>query len=346
MMKLSDFDYELPPERIAQRPVDPRDSARLLAVGEALQDLSITDLPHLLRAGDLLVFNNTRVIPTRLVGRRKAAKVEVTLHKEETPNTWRAFAKPARKLKPGDQIDFAPDFAADVMAKGEFGEVTLLFPCAGDDLRQALERHGAMPLPPYIKRNPLPDTQDRNDYQTMFAEIPGAVAAPTAGLHFTPNVLTDLDSKGIQHTLVTLHVGAGTFLPVKTDNVNEHHMHAEWGEIDEAAANLINQTRANNGRIVAVGTTALRLLETAADEDGTVQPFTGDTSLFITPGYHFKTADMLFTNFHLPRSTLFMLVCAFAGTERMKNAYQHAVEHDYRFYSYGDAGLLTKNNES
>jgi len=345
-MKLSDFSYDLPPERIAQRPVSPRDHARLLAVDEVLQDLSIKDLPGLFRSGDLLVFNNTRVIPTRLEGRRKTAKVEVTLHKNDAPGTWRAFAKPARKLKPGDVIEFAPDFSAEVIAKGEYGEVTLTFSQSSTDFSQALERHGAMPLPPYIKRDEQPDSQDRHDYQTMFAEIPGAVAAPTAGLHFTPDVLSGLSAKGVDHTMLTLHVGAGTFLPVKTDSVEDHQMHGEWGEINEATANHINQTRRNGGRIIPVGTTALRLLETAALEDGTVQPFMGETSLFITPGYRFKAVDMLFTNFHLPGSTLFMLVCAFAGTERMKAAYQHAIDHEYRFYSYGDGSLLTKNDAS
>lgn len=341
-MKLSDFSYELPAERIAQRPMDPRDAARLLVVDETFRDESIKDLPNLLRANDLLVFNNTRVIPTRLTGRRKTAKIEVTLHKEETLDTWRAFARPAKKLRQGDQIDFANEFNAEVVSKGEAGEITLTFSQSGDALRDALEQHGAMPLPPYIKRSALPDEQDRHDYQTMFADIPGAVAAPTAGLHFTPSILENLDANNIRHTFVTLHVGAGTFLPIKTDNVDEHHMHAEWGEINENTAALINQTRLEGGRVIPVGTTALRLIETAAQEDGTVNPFIGDTSLFIKPGYHFKTVDMMFTNFHLPCSTLFMLVCAFAGTERMKNAYQHAIDHDYRFYSYGDASLLTK----
>jgi len=345
MMKLSDFDYELPPENIAQRPIQPRDSARLLVVDESLTDSTLKNLPGLFRPGDLLVFNNTRVIPARLIGKRKTAKIDVTLHKEEAPDTWRAFARPARKLKPGDQIDFAEDFTAEVTAKGEQGEVTLTFQHAGDDLRRQLEQYGAMPLPPYIKRNPLPDRQDHDDYQTMFAEVPGAVAAPTAGLHFTPEILAELSKKNIQHTFVTLHVGAGTFLPVRTDNVDEHRMHAEWGDVSKQTAMLINKTRAKGGRIIPAGTTALRLLETAARADGTLKPFTGDTSLFIKPGYRFKAADMLFTNFHLPRSTLFMLVCAFAGTDRMKQAYQHAIDHDYRFYSYGDACLLAKDSK-
>ena len=348
-MKLSDFDYDLPPECIAQRPISPRECARLFVVdqdspGPSENNYAIKDLAGLLRPDDLLVFNNTRVIPTRLIGKRKTAKIEVTLHKYETPDTWRAFARPARKLKPGDRIDFTPDFAAAVTAKGEYGEVTLRFNQSGDSLEQALERHGAMPLPPYIKRDHLPDAQDHDDYQTMFAEKPGAVAAPTAGLHFTPNIMADLEAKGINHVMLTLHVGAGTFLPIKTETIEDHHMHAEWGEIDEATAHRINQTRANGGRIVSVGTTALRLLETAAREDGTVEPFMGETSIFITPGYRFKIVEMLFTNFHLPRSTLFMLVCAFAGTECMKQAYQQAIEQGYRFYSYGDASLLTKNN--
>ncbi|MEQ8194817.1 MAG: tRNA preQ1(34) S-adenosylmethionine ribosyltransferase-isomerase QueA [Rhodospirillales bacterium] len=341
-MHLSDFDYGLPPERIAQRPIAPRDAARLLVVNDALEDRLIKDLSDMLSEGDLLVFNDTRVVPTRLGGRRRGAKVEVTLHKEETADTWRAFARPARKLKRGDLVEFAPDFAATVMDKGEAGEVLLKFDCPGETLRGRLEQFGAMPLPPYIKRGKKPDDQDRHDYQTMFADKPGAVAAPTAGLHFTPELMNAIGRKGIGHVCVTLHVGAGTFLPVKSETIAEHKMHAEWGGIDAATAEAINRARANGGNIVPVGTTALRLLETAAREDGTVRPFTGETSLFITPGYRFKIADRMLTNFHLPRSTLFMLVCAFAGTARMKAAYAHAVAHDYRFYSYGDACLLSR----
>ncbi|MEX2452277.1 MAG: tRNA preQ1(34) S-adenosylmethionine ribosyltransferase-isomerase QueA [Rhodospirillales bacterium] len=341
-MHLGDFDYDLPPERIAQRPVAPRDAARLLVVRDSFEDRTIKDLPDLLAKGDLLVFNDTRVVPTRLTGRRRAAKIEVTLHKEETPTTWRAFARPARKLTPGDSIDFAPGFAATVTQKGEAGEIVLAFSQSGDALREALERHGAMPLPPYIKREALPDRRDRHDYQTMFAENPGAVAAPPAGLHFTPELVAALEKNGIGQTRVTLHVGAGTFLPVKTENLAKHKMHAEWGSIGADAADAINRTRATSGRVIPVGTTALRLLETAADDDGTVRPFSGETSLFITPGYRFKIADGMLTNFHLPRSTLFMLVCAFAGTARMKAAYAHAVARGYRFYSYGDACLLTR----
>ena len=339
-MKVDLFDFDLPRHFIAQRPMVPRDGARLLHVDGALADHGVRDLPGLLRADDILVFNDTRVIPTRLTGRRGEARIEVTLHKEASSDTWRAFARPARKLRPGDRIDFAPDFAATVTAKGEAGEVTLAFPCAGANLLAALGTHGAMPLPPYIKRQGPADERDRSDYQTMFADKAGAVAAPTAGLHFTPALLEALQERRVRTARLTLHVGAGTFLPVKVNDVADHRMHSEFGEIDAATAQAVNGARAAGGRVVAVGTTSLRLLESAAADDGTLKPFAGETDIFITPGYRFKIIDMMLTNFHLPRSTLFMLVSALAGTERMKQAYEHAKAAGYRFYSYGDCCLI------
>jgi len=342
-MKIDDFDFDLPSSAIAQRPIVPRDAARLLEVGETLVDRMVRDLPRLLRPGDIMVFNDTRVIPVRLKGKRGEASVEATLHKEIAPGRWRAFVRPARRLKPGQRIRFAPDFSAEVEAKDATGEVTLGFDRHGPSLMAALETHGAMPLPPYIKRSEVADDRDRIDYQTVFASRPGAVAAPTAGLHFTPELLADLDGCGVRRVTVTLHVGAGTFLPVKAENIEDHVMHPEWGEIGVAAAAEINATRAAGGRVVAVGTTSLRLLETAADRDGRVRPFAGETLLFIKPGYRLRVVDTLLTNFHLPRSTLFMLVCAFSGTGRMKEAYRHAVAAGYRFYSYGDCCLLRRS---
>ena len=340
-MRIEEFDFDLPPELIAHRPASPRDASRLLRLlPDRLEDRRFLDLPELLRPGDLLVFNDTKVIPARLVGRRGAAAVEATLHRRVAPDAWRAFAKPARRLKPGDRIDFAPDFTAEVTAKGEGGEVELRFPCSGAALISALERHGSMPLPPYIKRPGGPDPRDRGDYQTLFARIEGAVAAPTAGLHFTPRVMAALRSRGVESAAVTLHVGAGTFLPVKTERVEEHAMHAESGEIGAATADAIAQARARGGRVVAVGTTSLRLLETAAAGDGAVRPFAGETALYILPGFRFRAVDLLLTNFHLPRSTLFMLVAAFSGLDRMRAAYEHAKRAGYRFYSYGDCCLL------
>ena len=339
-MRTADFDFHLPPERIADRPASPRDSARLLQVGRELRDWQVRDLPRLLAPGDLLVANDTKVIPARLVGRRGAARIEATLHKREAADRWRAFVRPAKRLKPGDRIEFAEGFAAEVLAKGEAGEVTLGFTLGGPTLMAALERHGAVPLPPYIPRPAGPTEADKQDYQTLFARVEGAVAAPTAGLHFTPALLDALEARGIAVRQVTLHVGAGTFLPVKSETVEEHRMHAEYGEIGAETAAAVNATKAAGGRVVAVGTTSLRLLESAAAEDGTLAPFAGDTALFITPGYRFKLIDRLLTNFHLPRSTLFMLVAAFAGLERMKQAYAHAIAAGYRFYSYGDACLI------
>jgi len=331
----------LPPENIATEPARPRESAKLLEVGETLVDHTVADLPSLLTPGDVVVINDTRVIPARLRGTRRGAKVQVTLHKAEADGTWKVFARPARKLSPGDIIDFADGFTARVEAKGEAGEVTLSFPGA-DDLFGALAKHGEMPLPPYISRPGGATTADENDYQTVYAARQGAVAAPTAGLHFTDGLMEAVRAAGAQFATVTLHVGAGTFLPVKVDRIADHRMHSEWGEIDADTAATINAARAAGGRIVSVGTTPLRLLETAATEDGKVHPFTGDTDIFITPGYRFKAVDTLMTNFHLPRSTLFMLVSAFAGLDRMRAAYQHAIQTGYRFYSYGDSSLLHK----
>ncbi len=342
-MRTDAFDFDLPRHLIAERPVSPRDAARLLVVGETLADRGVRDLPALLRAGDILVCNDTRVIPARLSGRRGEAKVEVTLHEQSGPETWRAFARPAKRLRPGDRVVFADDLAAEVVEKHDGGEVGLRFGVGGAELMDAIRRHGAMPLPPYIKRAAA-DPRDRDDYQTVFAARDGAVAAPTAGLHFTPDLLDRLRAAGIGRAALTLHVGAGTFLPVKVDDVREHKMHAEWGEITAATAEAVNAARAAGGRVVAVGTTALRLLESAADEAGRLHPFRDRTDIFITPGYRFKIADLLLTNFHLPRSTLFMLVCAFSGRERMLAAYEHAKAGGYRFYSYGDACLLERRD--
>ncbi|MGB8274176.1 MAG: tRNA preQ1(34) S-adenosylmethionine ribosyltransferase-isomerase QueA [Alphaproteobacteria bacterium] len=353
-MRTDAFDFALPRELIAAHPVAPRDAARLLVVGERMDDRRVRDLPSLLEPGDILVFNDTRVIPARLSGVRSGApgnergkaKVELTIHRQEEPAVWRAFARPAKRLKPGDRVRFAGDFGCEIVARLEEGEVRLRFDRAGDDLRAALERFGAMPLPPYIPRPRGPDARDRADYQTMFAREDGAVAAPTAGLHFTPELQAALAARGIKYATLTLHVGAGTFLPVKVDDIRDHPMHAETGHITREAAAAINEARAAGGRVVAVGSTSLRLLETAAGSDGTIRPFDGSTDIFITPGYRFKAVDLLLTNFHLPRSTLFMLVCAFASTVRMKQAYAHAIAAKYRFFSYGDACLLYRGDEA
>jgi S-adenosylmethionine:tRNA ribosyltransferase-isomerase len=313
--------------------------------GDALEDQFVLELAENLRPGDICVFNDTRVIPARLSGRRGEAGMDVTLHKKESPNTWRAFARPAKKLKEGDRIDFADGFHAIVTAKGLGGEVTLSFDRSDADLMAALESQGIMPLPPYIKRPRDGQAEDINDYQTLFADRPGAVAAPTAGLHFTERMIDTLEKRGIKSVRITLHVGAGTFLPVKVDDTNDHLMHTEWGEISEHVAKTINDVKKSGGRVVAVGTTSLRLLESAADANGVLKPFMGDTAIFITPGYRFKIVDILMSNFHLPRSTLFMLVSAFAGLKRMHKAYAHAIETGYRFYSYGDACLLERAQE-
>ncbi len=339
-MRVDAFDFELPKQLIADRPAEPRDAARLLVVGSALEDRQMLDLPRLLRRGDLLVVNDTRVIPARLLGERGAARIEVTLHRDLGDGNWRAFAKGAKRLKPGDHLVFGADFAAEVTAKHSEGDIGLRFAVTGERFRAALARFGSMPLPPYIKRAGGGDARDRQDYQTIFAVHEGAIAAPTAGLHFTPRLLAALDAAGIERATVTLHVGAGTFLPVKAEDTRDHKMHSEWGFIAAETAERINAARARGGRIVPIGTTSLRLLESAAAADGRLRPFAGETSLFITPGYRFRAIDLLLTNFHLPRSTLFMLVAAFAGLERMKRAYAHAIAAQYRFFSYGDATLL------
>jgi S-adenosylmethionine:tRNA ribosyltransferase-isomerase len=352
-MQVSDFDFDLPPELIAQSPAHPRDSARLLHVpgNGGFVDRSIGDLPDLLRPTDLLVVNDTKVIPARLTGNKQrpagnrtalGAKIEVTLHKAVGLDTWHAFARPAKKLTPGDTLTFNEGFSADVSNKLDAGEVVLKFNKSGADLMAAIHVNGVMPLPPYIKRERQGLASDVSDYQTLFAKRDGAVAAPTASLHFTPALLSAIEERDIQTARLTLHVGAGTFLPVKVDDTDDHLMHAEWGELPRATADLINTTRQNGGRIVAAGTTALRLLESAADENRTVHPFSGETDIFITPGYRFRAADVLLSNFHLPKSTLFMLVSAFAGLERMQEAYAHAKTSGYRFYSYGDATLLER----
>ncbi len=340
-MRVDLFDFELPPERIALRPASPRDSARLLAVAGdgTLGDHVITDLPRLLRAGDMLVFNDTRVIPAQLEGVRGEARIGATLHKREGLRSWRAFLRNARRVREGDEVDFGAGVTATASAKARDGSMLLTF--AGDEpVETLLERAGRMPLPPYIAGRREADERDAEDYQTMFAREEGAVAAPTAALHFTPGLMAALAEAGIGHETLTLHVGAGTFLPVKAEDTADHEMHAEWGRIDAAAAARLNGVRQRGGRVIAVGTTSLRLLESAAGEDGTIRPFEGDTAIFITPGYRFRAIDGLVTNFHLPRSTLFMLVSALMGLETMQAAYAHAIREGYRFYSYGDASFL------
>ena len=344
-MRVDLFDYDLPIDLIATRPVEPREDARLLVVGETNEDHYFGELPELMRAGDLLVCNDTQVIPALLSGKKGTVRISVNLHHHRGLSSWDAFAKPARKLAIGDEIEFAPGFTAMVSGKGEGGEVTLKFNVGGDGLRRSLERFGAMPLPPYITRSRAPDAQDRTDYQTIFASAPGAVAAPTAGLHFTQRLLRRLEEQGIGWVPITLHVGAGTFLPLRVRDTDEHEMHPEPGIVAPAAARHINEAKARGSRIVAVGTTSLRLLEAATDQNGVIHAGEGETRLFIQPGYRFKTVDVLITNFHLPRSTLFVLACAFSGIDRMKNAYEHAIQHGYRFYSYGDACLLTRAGE-
>ena len=339
-MDVALFDFELPQDRIALRPARPRDSARLLLVeGERISDRTVLDLPRLLRRGDVLVFNDTRVSPAQLEGRRGGARIGATLHKREGLRGWWAFVRNARRLKPGDRIDFEAGVAASVVEKAEDGSVLLHF--HGDEAVEILlDRAGRMPLPPYIAGKRPADEADRSDYQTMFAREEGAVAAPTAALHFTERLVTALDEAGIGRETLTLHVGAGTFLPVKVEDTAAHRMHAEWGRIDAATAERLNAACAAGGRLIAVGTTSLRLLESAADDQGIIHPFEGDTAIFITPGYRFKAIDGLITNFHLPRSTLFMLVSALMGLDVMKSAYRHAIREGYRFYSYGDASLL------
>ncbi len=363
-MKTADFDFDLPDDRIALRPAEPRDSARLLVVRDGgLEDRIIRDLPDFLRPGDALVFNDTRVIPARLAGVRErpnpviegpegetlTVAVEATLHHRDAPDVWSAFMKPGKRIRAGDRIRFgaAADGAcllgsldATVVDKGEDGLVALRFDLAGPALDEAIRDVGVMPLPPYIAAKRAEDDRDRSDYQTLFAKWDGSVAAPTAGLHFTPALMAAIEARGVSTHAVTLHVGAGTFLPVKADDTADHRMHSEWGEVSAQTAQALNAVRAAGGRIVCVGTTSLRLLESATTPEGEVRPFHGDTAIFITPGYRFRAVDVLMTNFHLPKSTLFMLVSAFAGLETMKAAYAHAVKDGYRFYSYGDGSLL------
>jgi S-adenosylmethionine:tRNA ribosyltransferase-isomerase len=344
-MHVDDFDFDLPRDRIALHPREPRGAARLLVIPASggFEDGCIADLPALLRPGDLLVFNDTKVIPARLIGRRGAALIEVTLYRDLGGGAWRALVKGARRLRAGDHIAFAESFAAAVDEKHPAGDVTLQFDLEGAAFREALARHGTMPLPPYINRPRGGDPRDRRDYQTMFARAEGAVAAPTAGLHFTPTLLDALAERGIRWTTLTLHVGPGTFLPVKVMDPRNHRMHAEWGILSTETAEQIAAAQRQGGRIIAVGTTSLRLLESAAAENGEVRPFAGETRLFIMPGYRFRAIDMLLTNFHLPRSTLIMLVAGLAGLERIKSAYAHAVACGYRFFSYGDACLIERS---
>ena len=352
-MRVDEFDFELPQERIALEPARPRDTARMLHVANAsLTDRTVRDLPSLLRAGDMLVVNDTKVIPAQLSGKRPArgdgadVAVDVTLHKQERSTAgngacWRAFVRPAKRLRPSDEIIFGENLKAYV-EKREGAECLLRFDTEPSAFAAALAEYGTAPLPPYIARKRSPTDQDLSDYQTAYAQEEGSVAAPTAGLHFTAGLLDELRGTGILFETITLHVGAGTFLPVSVDDTRDHVMHSEWGEITEEQAQRINETRMRGGRIIAIGTTSLRLLESAADDAGIVRPFREETDIFITPGYQFKAVDVLMTNFHLPRSTLFMLVCAFAGIEAMKGAYAYAIKNKYRFYSYGDACFLER----
>ncbi|GGB45324.1 S-adenosylmethionine:tRNA ribosyltransferase-isomerase [Roseibium aquae] len=350
-MRVDDFDFELPNERIALRPARPRDSARMLVVrpgsAQELSDLGVRDLPGLLHPGDALVFNDTRVIPAQLEGHRfrdgVSAKIGTTLHMRTGPDRWKAFVRPAKKLQQGDEIVYSSQdvtLTARVAEKGDGGEVLLAFDQTGPALDEAIAAVGHVPLPPYIAQKRGEDEQDKQDYQTMFAEKDGAVAAPTAGLHFTPELLRALEERGIEQHRVTLHVGAGTFLPVKADDTDDHKMHAEWGEISRETADALRAVKARGNKVVSVGTTSLRILESAAQGGQGIQPFRGETAIFITPGYRFQAIDALMTNFHLPRSTLFMLVSALSDLDVMRRAYQHAIDGEYRFYSYGDASLL------
>jgi S-adenosylmethionine:tRNA ribosyltransferase-isomerase len=339
-MRVDLFDFDLPQDLIALRPAQPRDAARLLLLeGDATEDRTVRDLPDILRPGDCLVFNDTRVIPAQLEGTRGEARIGATLHKREGLRDWRAFVRNAKRLKDGDRIDFGQDVTALALSRGADGSVLLHFE-GEEPVELLLERAGTMPLPPYIAAKRGIDERDAADYQTMFAAEKGAVAAPTAALHFTPDLMARLDAAGIAHETLTLHVGAGTFLPIKVDDTDDHQMHAEWGRIDAACADRLNAVRARGGRVIAVGTTSLRLLESATGDDGIIRPFENDTSIFITPGYRFKAIDGLMTNFHLPKSTLFMLVSAIMGRDRMQAAYAHAIAGRYRFYSYGDSSLL------
>lgn len=348
-MDVTLFDFDLPPERIALRPVTPRETGRLLVVeDDRLRDATIADLTSLLRPSDVLVFNDTRVIPSHLEGLRPArdhgggdgAKITVNLHKCVDANHWRAFVKPAKRLRSGDEIDFGPNLKAICLENPNEGELLLRFNCSGVELMEKLHTIGAPPLPPYIASKREIDARDIDDYQTIYADREGSVAAPTAGLHFTDQMMVDLKSKGIETEMVTLHVGAGTFLPVKVEDTENHIMHGEWGAVPHDVAGRLNAAKSEGRRVVAVGTTSLRLLESASDDNGVLHSFEDETDIFITPGYRFRFVDGLMTNFHLPKSTLFMLVSAFSGLERMQSAYAHAISKGYRFYSYGDACLL------
>jgi S-adenosylmethionine:tRNA ribosyltransferase-isomerase len=352
-LSTSDFAFDLPEALIAQSPARPRDSARLLRIAVAqnaaegrIEDHVVRDLPALLNPGDLMVVNDTRVIPARLRARRGEARVEIMLNRAEADGTWHALVRNARRLRAGDvlSVEGAPELAPRVVEAPEGGAVRLDFGPDQAALAAALEKAGEIPLPPYIARPEGPRPEDREDYQPIFARSPGAVAAPTASLHFTPELLAALEARGIGRATLTLHVGAGTFLPLRGEDPRAQRLHAEWGEVTPEAAAAINETRARGGRVVAIGTTALRLLETAAREDGQVAPFRGLTDIFLLPGHRFRGADLLLTNFHLPKSTLFMLVCAFGGTERMRAAYAHAIASGYRFYSYGDACLIDRDD--
>lgn len=350
-MRVDDFDFDLPEQLIALRPMRPRDAARMLVVGPArmaLSDRIVRDLPSLLMPGDVLVFNDTKVIPARLYGQRlrgeAVARVETMLHKREGDARWRAFLRPSKKVEVGEMLIYAPDLAAKLIEKGEGGECVLEFSQSGAMLDDAIVRTGEMPLPPYIGRKRALDDDDLSDYQTMYAAESGAVAAPTAGLHFTPELMAGIEARGIKTVRTTLHVGAGTFLPVTADDTNDHRMHAEVGEITVDEAGAINAARRAGGRIVCVGTTSARLLETATDENGVINAWRGETDIFITPGYSFRAVDILMTNFHLPRSTLFMLISSLRDVEEMKHAYAHAISEAYRFYSYGDACLIYRRD--
>lgn len=339
-MRVDLFDFDLPNDRIALRPARPRDAARMLLVDKGkIEDRMVLDLPQLLQPGDVLVFNDTKVIPAQLEGKRGDASIGATLHKREGLRSWWAFVRNAKRVRDGDVIDFGHEVRASAVRRDDAGAILLHFH-GEEPVELLLERAGRMPLPPYIASKRGTDEDDRSDYQTMFAREEGAVAAPTAALHFTDRLIAALDERGVGRETLTLHVGAGTFLPVKADDTDDHKMHAEWGRVDQPLADRLNAARAAGGRIIAVGTTSLRLLESAAGEDGMIHPFEGDTAIFITPGYRFKAIDGLMTNFHLPKSTLFMLVSALVGLDRMQAAYAHAIAENYRFYSYGDSSLL------
>ena len=344
-MKTSLFNFELPAERIATTPIIPRDGAKMLVIGEELQDKNIGDLLCFLRVGDVMVFNNTKVIPARLLGMRDSVKIEVLLHKKKSVGLWQCFIKPAKRLKINDIIAFAEDFCAEVFQKHDDGQVLLKFSYPDEVFWDKLEQHGLMPLPPYIERVRHADQNDNQNYQTVYAKHAGSVAAPTAGLHFTEELLEKIDEIGVKRVEVTLHVGGGTFLPVKVENTKDHIMHSEYVTINQDVADAVNEAKKSGGRVIAVGTTSVRSLESASDASGILHAFSDETNIFITPSYQFKLVDIILTNFHLPKSTLFMLVCAFAGLDKMKAAYAHAIAKEYRFYSYGDACLLEKQSD-